>query len=297
MNIYASAVIASLIILCVSMAIALYRSRISRKELGRLLVRAEQAASLGRLMPSLTHDVNTNLGVCISAASYLSDTVAETSRLFEEQNLSKSSLSNHLKAEDESCKLLLLNLGKAAELIASYKKVSIDTSAPTVEPFDLDEYLKEIITSLTPRIRKTKHRVELMCAPGITLVGKPGFLYQIVTNLVSNAFVHAFDGVERGLVTIEGRTEGNEVIIKVRDDGKGMSESTQERAFTPFFTTKKREGGTGLGLSIVRSIVRDELRGSIECKSALGQGTEFTIRFPRSGLDAIPTTDEKEATT
>lgn len=284
---FAYSAVGALFALCVCLGVAAARARKRNRHLQKLLIKAEQLATLGSAVPALTHDVNTNLGVCISAVTFLTDTVNETKRLFDAGTLARSNLERHLKTEQESCDLLFLNLSRAADLISSFKKVSVDNTSFTFESFELDEYLRQIITSLTPKLRKTNHRVEVRCDSGITLKGKPSLIYQIITNLVSNALMHAFDGTKAGLIEIDGNVEGDTVILRVRDDGKGMSESTAERAFTPFFTTKKGEGGTGLGLSIVQSIVRDELRGSIECESAPGKGTAFTIRFPRS-LPALP---------
>ncbi len=267
-----------------------------KRALQTLLLKTEQMANLGRLVPPLTHDVNTNLGVCISATTYLREKVVETARLFDKGTLSRTDLQDHLKTAGESCDLLVLNLSKAAELISSFKRVSVDNSVLSFETYDLEEYLKQVVTSMTPRLRKTGHRVEVHCGSGITLTGKPGLVYQILTNLVTNALTHAFEADCPGLVSVEAREEGDDVVIRVRDNGKGMSPAVAERAFTPFFTTKRNEGGTGLGLSIVQSIVRDELRGTIALESAPGAGTAFTVRFPRAPREVAETTREKEAT-
>ena len=279
---FAYVCIGALSALAVTLGVFLARCRKRIRSLRDLLIKAEQLANIGRVVPALTHDVNSNLGVCVSAATYLADTVDETRRLFESGTLAKSNLESHLRTEKESCDLLILNLSKAADLVASFKRVSADNSSFSFESFDLGEYLRQVVTSLSPRLRKTNHRVEVRCGNGIDLTGKPGFIYQIIANLVSNALTHAFDEKDAGLVSIDASAEGDTVELRVSDDGKGMSEATLERAFTPFFTTKRAEGGTGLGLSIVRSIVRDELRGTVECESAPGKGTAFTIRFPRN---------------
>jgi signal transduction histidine kinase len=73
------------------------------------------------------------------------------------------------------------------------------------------------------------------------------------------------------------------------DDGKGMSEEVRRRAFEPFFTTRRGTGGTGLGLHLVYNLVTQVLRGTVACKSAPGQGTQFTIRLPLiAGEPAAP---------
>ncbi len=292
----AYAAVAALTALCLGLGALLARAEKRSRSLQRILLKTEQMANLGRLVPPLTHDVNTNLGVCVSAVTFLKDKAVETGGLFEKDALSRSKLEEHLRIERESCDLLVLNLSRAAELISSFKRVSVDNSSIALETFDLGEYIGQIVTSMTPRLRKTSHRVEVRCDSGISVTGKPGLVYQVITNLVSNALTHAFDEGDSGLISIDAALEGDTVVIVVRDNGKGMSEAVAERAFTPFFTTKRAEGGTGLGLSIVESVVRDELRGSVECKSGIGAGTAFTIRFPRSVRTAPGAEQKKEAT-
>jgi signal transduction histidine kinase len=70
------------------------------------------------------------------------------------------------------------------------------------------------------------------------------------------------------------------VVIRIADNGPGMSEEVLPKIFDPFFTTKPVGSGTGLGLSISYQIVVDRHRGQIKCHSAIGQGTEFTIKLP-----------------
>ena len=76
--------------------------------------------------------------------------------------------------------------------------------------------------------------------------------------------------------------------IFVSDDGVGMSEETQRRAFDPFFTTRRNEGGTGLGLHIVYNLVTQQLGGRLTFESKLGWGTTFRISIPRVAPSESP---------
>ncbi|MEH1825502.1 MAG: ATP-binding protein, partial [Nostoc sp.] len=115
-----------------------------------------------------------------------------------------------------------------------------------------------------------------------------GALNQVFMNILSNAI----DALEMGtsnwgitcetfsLPTIRIRTEiphPDRVLIRIADNGLGMSESTLKRIFNPFFTTKPVGSGTGLGLSISYSIVVKQHGGHLTCSSAPGKGTEFVI--------------------
>jgi signal transduction histidine kinase len=142
--------------------------------------------------------------------------------------------------------------------------------------------VSEVLLTLGPSIRKTTHRVECSIPLDITLDSYPGPLGQVITNLINNALVHAFEGRERGTVTISAALQGSEqVLFLVRDDGVGIPEANIARVFDPFFTTKLGKGGSGLGLNIVFNLVQDVMGGSIQVESSNGQGSSFSIRVPR----------------
>jgi signal transduction histidine kinase len=137
-----------------------------------------------------------------------------------------------------------------------------------------------VVTSLTPTLRKTPHKIEMHCAEGVMLDSYPGALSQVITNLIMNAMVHAFEGERPGAMTIEARAEGGQVKLRFMDDGKGIAAENLPRIFDPFFTTRRGAGGSGLGLNIVFNLVTRKLQGHIACSSNVGQGAVFDIEFP-----------------
>jgi two-component system, NtrC family, sensor kinase len=114
---------------------------------------------------------------------------------------------------------------------------------------------------------------------GITLMGYPGRLNQVLVNLLVNA-AHAVRARGRGTITLETRALGEEVEIEIKDDGIGVSADHLDQIFVCGFTTKHQEDGSGLGLAICKAIV-EEHHGTIRVDSQLGRGTTFTIRLPR----------------
>jgi signal transduction histidine kinase len=116
---------------------------------------------------------------------------------------------------------------------------------------------------------------------GIVMDGLPGPLGQVVINLVNNAYLHAFEGITAGVLTIRAADLGSRVEISIADNGVGMDPVVQAQVFNPFFSTKIGRGGTGLGLSIVDSLVRKVLRGSLHIESSPGAGTAFLIGLPK----------------
>ncbi len=115
----------------------------------------------------------------------------------------------------------------------------------------------------------------------------PGDIGQVILNLVVNA-AHAIadvvgSGDERGRITIETRTEDDEVVVSVVDTGKGIPDAIRNRIFDPFFTTKEVGLGSGQGLAIARTIIHDKHGGTISFTSTPGQGTTFFVRLPVAG--------------
>jgi len=247
------------------------------------LVEAEKMASLGNLVSAVAHEVNTPLGMSVMLASHLQN---ETKKLFgniESGLLKRSELEHYCSECIESYTLLLSNLERATSLIHSFKQVAVDQCNQKLRSFKVSEYLKEILLSLHPKLKKTKIEVEVQVTGEELIVQTyPGALAQIVTNLVLNAVIHAFDnGQKSGLILFNLAFYEGEAELKIIDDGTGMDESVRGKIFEPFFTTKHDVCGSGLGLNIVYNLVVHQLLGSIDCLSAKGKGTIFTLRFPQ----------------
>jgi two-component system, NtrC family, sensor kinase len=111
-----------------------------------------------------------------------------------------------------------------------------------------------------------------------TLHCVPEEFNQVVTNLVQNAIEAVPEGT--GRVRVEGRVDGDHLVLSVKDNGPGIPPDVVGRLFTPFFTTKGPGRGVGLGLTITRRVVQS-LRGTLTVQSVVGQGTEFVARVPR----------------
>ena len=198
-----------------------------------------------------------------------------------EQGLRKSSLQDFLSNARLGTDLLLRNLNKASELVSSFKQVAVDRTSANRRRFALHEMMDELILTLGPMIRKSRHGVQSDIAEGLVLDSYPGALGQVMTNLINNAFIHAFDEEHEGVVHIVARAAAeNKISIVVSDNGKGILPAHISRIFDPFFTTRLGQGGSGLGLNIVYNLVHEVLEGSISVDSKPGQGTRFELLLP-----------------
>ncbi len=248
------------------------------------LVEAEKMASLGALVAGVAHEINTPIGIAVTAASHLSDISRQAEARFNEGKLTKGELKQWQQSVAEGNALILGNLERAGRLVSSFKRVAVDQSSEERRHFELRGFLEEVRTALRPGFRRTGYVLQIDCPAGIQLDTYPGALFQILTNLVNNALIHAFDGRDSGQMTLTARIDGHEVELRFRDNGAGMPADVASRAFDPFFTTRRSSGGSGLGLHLVYNLVTQLLRGRIELHTASGQGSEFVIRLPLLAL-------------
>lgn len=247
------------------------------------LVQAEKMASLGNLVAGMAHEINTPLGVGITAISYLQDRATHFQGVLAAGNVKKAELQNMLAAVVESSQLGLQNLHRAADLVRSFKQVAVDQASEARRLFNLAEVLQEAVTSLKPAIKQAGVTVAISAPAALLVDSYPGALIQVVTNLVMNAIHHAFPEKRAGHVQLSVTDQPeNWVAISVEDNGQGIAPENLDRIFEPFFTTRRGRGGTGLGLHIVYNIVRSRLGGRIEVSSAPGQGATFLVTMPAS---------------
>ncbi|MCP4324515.1 MAG: HAMP domain-containing histidine kinase [Alteromonadales bacterium] len=246
------------------------------------LVESEKMASLGNLVGGVAHEVNTPLGIGVTLGSHIQEETKELLSKVESGKLKRSDLDLYCHELVDSCALLLSNLDRAANLISSFKQVAVDQSCEEIRAFKLSEYIDEVLLSLHPRIKKTAIKVEVIAPQDEPFLNTyPGAIAQIVTNLVINGLIHAFDnGKESGNICFLLTCNEKELIMKVEDDGKGMLPEVAKNIFEPFYTTLRGKGGSGLGMSIVYNLVVHQLQGSIKCHSIIGEGTTFNICFP-----------------
>lgn len=252
------------------------------------LIQAEKLASLGQLVAGVAHEINTPLGIALTTATLLRDEARDFGEVAKTGQLSRSRLSHFVGRMQEGSHLLTANLGRAADLVHSFKQVAVDRVSDEHRRFALRDWLGELLRSLGPLLRRGGHRLDLEAGDEIEVDTHPGALAQVITNLVKNAVVHAFaDGVP-GRIVVAVFHEAGWVRLEVRDDGRGIAAADRERIFDPFFTTARHRGSSGLGMHIVYNLVTGQLQGRIAVESREGGGTLVRVEFPARLAPAAP---------
>ncbi|MBU2923290.1 HAMP domain-containing sensor histidine kinase [Colwellia sp. 4_MG-2023] len=245
------------------------------------LIQTEKMASLGRLVAGVAHEINTPIGITITASSHLEDATNDFYKLYQNDNITKKALVNYVETATASSKLLQSNLNRAADLIQGFKEVAIDQSNEEIREFKLKAYINDVLSSLRPKIARSGIQVNLNSPDDLVIKTSPGAIAQIITNLVINAITHAFEQEKGGTITINIEQKDQQINMQFKDSGCGIPTENLGKIFEPFFTTKRGQGGSGLGMHIVYNLVTQSLHGNITCSSNLGKGTCFHINFPR----------------
>ncbi|PKU21990.1 hypothetical protein CWS72_24100 [Telmatospirillum siberiense] len=246
------------------------------------LIQTEKMASLGGLVAGIAHEISTPLGVLLGTAGHFADLVREIDAKMTGQVLRRPDFEHFLKDAGQASRLIEMNASRAADLVQSFKQVSVDQASGERRQFDLRRTIYETMVAMSPKWKRRPVKISAQCRASISCDTYPGALSQILTNLLSNSLMHGFDGNRPGAIQIVAEYgEDDSVLVTYSDDGKGIPQSLQTRVFDPFFTTRRNRGGTGLGLHVVYNLVTKVLRGSLNMSSTENKGVQFQIMFPR----------------
>lgn len=244
------------------------------------LVQAEKMASLGSLVAGVAHEINTPLGVSLTAVSYLRDVTGKFQTDYPDLKLKRSDLEEFVKACEESSSMILTNLKRAASLVASFKEVSTDQSIENSRAINIHDYLESIIINLQPKLKDASISTQIIGDRKVNFYTDPGAFSRIISSLIMNSLIHAFPFQNKGDISIDFALAEETLSITYADNGKGIKEGYLKKIFDPFFTTNRGQGGTGLGLHIVFNLVTQKLKGSIKVESTPTKGTKFYIKLP-----------------
>ena len=247
------------------------------------LIQSEKLASLGALVAAVAHELNTPIGTGVTTVSTISDHVAAFRRQMA-GGLRRSQLEALLTDVDTAASLAQTSLERAAQLIQDFKQVAVDQTSSRRRHFELAEVVREILVAIRFRHKHFPLRFAVDVPNDIFMESYPGALEQVISNLVENAVMHAFDGrtqpTDDNVLQISARPGAGRVLLTVADNGKGIAAAQLPRIFDPFFTTRLGRGGSGLGLAIVYNLVTGLLGGLVTVTSGTAGGASFAIDLP-----------------
>lgn len=245
------------------------------------LIQAEKLSALGAMVAGVSHELNTPLGVVVTAATTLHEHARTLDQAFASGQLTRSHAHHALHNMAEGAELIHQAAQRAAALVQSFKQVAVDQVSERQRHFDLRQVVEENLLALRASLKCEPWPVINDIPAELHCNSFPGPLGQVLSNLVMNAIYHGFSNRALGTVHIGARSTGTQVELWVQDDGLGMDARTVARVFEPFFTTRLGQGGSGLGLSVSHRIATTLLQGDLRVESSPGQGSTFTLVFAR----------------
>jgi signal transduction histidine kinase len=255
------------------------------------LVEQEKMAALGALVAGVAHEVNTPVGVALTAASAMSSYTQQLVASLNAPKVSRSDLLNLVSRLNDAAALIESNLHRAGELIGNFKQLAVDQGSEHLSTLALHDYVQGVVSAHSPELRKAGISVVLDIPETLRPRLPPGKFSQVLSNLLMNASRHAWPKGGGGQITVRAWREDDYLLMEFCDDGAGMTSAVRERIFEPFFTTKRGQGGSGLGLHIVYTILH-QIGGQIEVKSCEGGGTTFALKLPMEVSPDLPSTGQ-----
>lgn len=238
------------------------KERKRREELKKAqeeLVQANKYKVIGELAAGIAHEIRNPLGSIQGSLEILRKDYQPEDSKYEFLNI----LLKEVK-----------RLNKVITDFLNYAKPAL----PNLIDTDINQLISETVLILSPQAVKKEVSLKTELEKNLPRIKTdPSQLKQAFINLILNSLEAIED---KGEITISAHQDKNRLKIVFQDNGKGMSEETKSKIFTPFFSTK--EGGTGLGLGIVERIIQNH-KGEIKVESTLRKGTIFTLSFPIEG--------------
>jgi two-component system NtrC family sensor kinase len=251
-----------------NLAQRLAKAHHDRNVMAHQVIETGRLASIGELAAGIAHEINNPVAIMVQEAGWIDDLLDEGEPCSPENLEEIQRAVGQIRTQGDRCKEI------------TYKLLSFARKTdPTVREVNLNEVVDEVIGLTSQKTRYANVRIETELSPDLpTIQASASELQQVLLNLVNNAI----DAIESsgGVVTVATRTAGDEVVLEVRDTGKGIPEANLARIFDPFFTTKPVGHGTGLGLSICFGIV-EKMGGRITVESEIEKGSTFTVFLPR----------------
>ncbi len=265
--------------------IEFYRDITFKKTYEQQLQQADKLASLGQLVSGIGHEINNPNQFIRGNIKIIQQAFDDILPILDAYHSEHSEMKIARLKYDFFRQHILTLVNDMANGSERIKRIVKDLKgfARKDEGLLIDKVdINNVIAESTRLVHNQVHNyaeIELELGNDIPIFdGNAQKIEQIIINLIINAS-QAMSDEKRGLITVTTYVDKSEIVVKVEDNGKGMSEGTLNKIFDPFFTTKRAKGGTGLGLSIAYRII-EEHKGTISATSKLGEGTTFTIRFP-----------------
>ena len=243
------------------------------------LVESEKMRAMTTLVSGMAHQLNTPLGLVITANSSLQSQVEVLTNKLTDKSLTQTQLSHFLNESNELINLSQRNSERAAEMIQTFKMMSAKLQMNERRQFEVLGFLRNKVPQV---IRTYNQNIQYqITGKEIVISSYSSVLLKVINQFIENSVRHGFDEVETPLIKISVEIKLNEIEIHYSDNGVGIEKEKRNKIFDPFYTTRLSDGNLGLGLNIIYNSVVHIMHGQVEC---LGndEGAHFLIVLPKN---------------
>jgi C4-dicarboxylate-specific signal transduction histidine kinase len=245
------------------------------------LIEQQKMAALGQLVAGVAHEINTPIGIGVTAISMLMEQLKQLDKTYKENHLTVKGMNSFLAESQDCSEMVFRNLCRAADLISTFKQVAVEQSNESQQQVCLSKILEDILFTLQPKFKHTQYSIQLNCSEQIIVQINVAALQQVIINMVMNSLIHGFDQRDQGHIVIDVTLQAKDCVITITDDGNGIPPAIVKTIYDPFVTTKRGQGGSGLGMHLVYNLVSVALKGRIVLDEQHHPGARFIISFPQ----------------
>lgn len=245
-----------------------------------ILVERERLASLGQMIGGIAHNLKTPIMSVSGATEGLNELIREYDLSIDNPQVNSEDHHEIVKDMDEWIKKIRNYIEYMSDIITAVKGQAVNFVDEEQEDFTVAELVKHVTILMRHELKNAIIYLnsQINCNDNIEIKGNINSLVQVINNIISNA-IQAYKGEPDKNIDMIISTEGNNIVITIRDYGPGLPEEVQEKLFKEMVTTKGKNG-TGLGLYMSYSNIRAHFSGDITVKTEAGKGTEFNIIIP-----------------
>ncbi len=244
------------------------------------LIQSKKMAALTGLVVGVAHEMNTPLGVGITASSFLRDQYDSLVNDFKRNDITKNQLELYLHATGDSLGLIEQSLAKASKQVEDFKLINAKNSYSQNEIINIKDYVDHEIEELDLSGRGKKVNVKLICSHTLKVECVCEFISQIFEILMVNSVEHACFSSNEGDIVITIKSNENSLLIDYEDGGEGLTQEDVENIFNPFNTSKRGGGHIGLGTTIMYNAITHTFKGDVSCALSANGGLAYHIEIP-----------------
>jgi len=265
--------------------LARMQNQLRLKELARHQAKVQLYQSLFQLTASIAHEINTPIGIGITASSLIHGAGALLASAVKTGMLGQRLLNQQLTDIKEGTELVESSLRRVALLVSRFKELTRDQHEQTATTFQIQQSLGKLLQAFSPEFQIARVSVDLS-GHDVSLTAPETQFFDLMQELIKNSVDHAFKGAGQHRIILHTEADDTHLLLTYQDSGPGMTPEQLPHLFEPFFTTQRGSPDhCGLSACRIHNLVENSLHGQITVSSEPGKGLCYRIRLPlRSAL-------------